>query len=836
VIASRTDGRLRAVLGPTNTGKTHLAIERLCGHSSGAIGFPLRLLAREVYDRVRAIKGDSQVALITGEERIEPAQARYFLCTAEAMPRDGGGLAFVALDEAQLAADRERGHIFTDRLLHARGREETMLLGAATLQPVVKALLKGVEIEQRPRFSTLRHAGARKLSRLPPRSAVVAFSVEQVYAVAEMLRRFRGGAAVVMGALSPETRNRQVELYQSGEVDYIVATDAIGMGLNLDVSHVAFASLTKFDGVRQRRLTPAEMAQIAGRAGRHQQDGTFGTLAGGRRDEAIELTADEVFAIEEHRFAPLTRLFWREAEPRCDSLATLLADLEAKPEVEQLAPAPEAIDLAVLKRLAEDRALADGVTTPGLVRRFWEACQLPDFRQQGPELHARFVARLWQDLREGHLGADYVAGRIAELDRTEGDLDTLQGRIAAIRSWAYICQRPDWVLARDEMAARARAAEARLSDALHQRLTERFVNRRTAVLMRTMGKDPGLMRVALDAAGRVTVEDQAIGHLEGFRFVVDADASGEDRRLMLAAAEKHLPQLLALKAQALVRDELGELAIEDGEVRREGRPVARLERGKSSARPRLALAKDLGPLEPAHKARLAEGLALWLESELAPLEPLRALEEAALDPQAGSEVRALLLTLADSNGTIAREAAGLAHVPKDKRPLLRRLGVTIGALDVFMPALLKPAPRRLLRAIGADRRPLRPGMEAVIPGSRYLPAGYRRAGGQGIRVDMAEKLFRAAHDARAAAGGRGFRLDPALATSMGLLPENFRLLMRDAGFRPGPATSLPEGMLGPPAPVQWHWRAPRKDRLPPPSAPLGPAEGNAFAALAGLVR
>jgi ATP-dependent RNA helicase SUPV3L1/SUV3 len=836
VTASRTESRLRAVLGPTNTGKTHLAIERLCGHSSGAIGFPLRLLAREVYDRVRAIKGDSMVALITGEERIEPPDARYFLCTAEAMPRDGGGLAFVALDEAQLAADRERGHIFTDRLLHARGREETMLLGAATLKPVIRTLLEGIEIEERPRFSTLTHAGARKLSRLPPRSAVVAFSVEQVYAVAEMLRRFRGGAAVVMGGLSPETRNRQVQLFQSGEVDYIVATDAIGMGLNLDVTHVAFASLSKFDGVRQRRLTPAEMAQIAGRAGRHQQDGTFGTLAGDKRDDASEFTADEVFAIEEHRFAPLTRLFWREAEPRFDSVATLLGDLETRPAMAQLALAPEAIDLAVLKRLADDPAVADGVKTPGQVRRFWEACQLPDFRQQGADMHARFVGRLWQDLRDGHLGADYVAARISELGRTEGDIDTLQGRIAAIRSWAYICQRPDWVLARDEMAARARAAEARLSDALHQRLTERFVNRRTAVLMRTMGKDAGLLRVTLDEAGRVMVEDQPIGHLEGFRFVVDADASVEDRKLLLAAAEKHLPQLLALKAQTLVRDELGELTIEHGEVRREGKTVARLERGRSPARPRLVLAKELGPLDPAHKARLSEALELWLEGALAPLAPLRALEEAARDPAAGSEVRALLLTLADGHGAIAREAAGLAHVPKDKRPLLRQLGVTIGTLDVYVTALLKRAPRRLLHAIGADRRALREGMEAVIAGSRVLPAGYRRAGGQAIRVDMAEKLFCAAHEQRARGSGRGFAVDTALATSMGLLPDNFRHLMREAGFRANEPRALPEGAFGPPAPARWSWRPPRKDR--PAAAPdqPRPAEGSAFAALAGLVR
>ena len=831
--ASRSDSRLRAVLGPTNTGKTHLAIERLCGHSSGAIGFPLRLLAREVYDRVRAIKGDKQVALITGEERIEPPEARYFLCTAEAMPRDGGGLAFVALDEAQLSADRERGHIFTDRLLHARGREETMLLGSATLAPMVKALLPRCSVEERPRFSTLTHAGARKLSRLPPRSAVVAFSVEQVYAVAEMLRRFRGGAAVVMGGLSPETRNRQVQLFQSGEVDYIVATDAIGMGLNLDVTHVAFASLSKFDGVRQRRLTPAEMAQIAGRAGRHQQDGTFGTLSG-KETGGLEFTDDEVYAIEQHRFAPLTRLFWREAEPRFDDIGTLLADLEARPDEPELALAPEAIDLAVLKRLAEDPAIAGGVTTSGLVRRFWEVCRLPDFRQQGPDTHARFVARLWRDLREGHLGADYVAARVAELGRTEGDIDTLQGRIAAIRSWAYICQRPDWVLARDEMGARARDAERRLSDALHQRLTERFVNRRTAVLIKTVGKDPGLLRVALDEGGRVLVEDQPIGHLEGFRFVVDAEASHADRKLMLAAADKHLPQLLAIKAQALVHDELGDLTIEQGEVRREGRAIARLEHGKSPSRPRLVLGKELGVLDPAHKARLTEALALWLEGELAPLAPLRAIEHAALSPEGGSEVRALLLALAGGHGAIAREEAGLAHVAKEKRPLLRRLGVTIGTLDVFVPALLKPAPRRLLQAIGADPRPLREGMEAVVEGGQRLPAGYRRAGGQAIRVDMAEKLFRAAHEQRVTASGRGFRVDMALATSMGLTPDNFRLLMRDAGFRPGQSRALSEAAFGPPAPVWWSWRAPRKDRLPDTRG-AGPALEGAFAALAGLV-
>ncbi|WP_234421314.1 helicase-related protein [Erythrobacter sp. EC-HK427] len=792
----------------------------MCGHSSGVIGFPLRLLAREVYDKVCRIKGEATCALITGEERIEPPHARYFLCTAEAMPRNGGGQAFVALDEAQLGADRERGHIFTDRLLHARGREETMLLGSATLEPIVRAMLPGASIEQRPRFSTLSHAGAAKLSRLPPRSAIVAFSVEQVYQVAELLRRFRGGAAVVMGALSPQTRNRQVELFQSGEVDYIVATDAIGMGLNLDVRHVAFASLSKFDGVRQRRLTPAEMAQIAGRAGRHQTDGSFGVLSGGggRGSAPLEFSEEEIYAIENHRFAPLTRLYWRNPEPRFDSLARLIDDLAMRPEREQLAAAPEAIDLAVLKRLAEQHDVSDSVTTPALVRRFWEACQLPDFRQLGPEAHSRFVARLWADLRHGHIGADYVAARVSELGNTSGDIDTLQGRLSAIRSWAYICQRPDWVLARDEMAARARAAEAKLSDALHGKLTERFVNRRTAVLMRGMGKDAGLLRVNLEDDGRVTVEGQAIGHLEGFRFVVDPDAGQEDRKLMLAAAEKHMAALLAQKAEQLVTSELGALEIAEGAIRRDGQPVAMLEKGKTAASPRIVMTKELRPLDPVNAKRLGEALQVWLDGQLAPLAPLKALEEGAQDPDAGSEVRALLLTLIDRNGTVRREDAGLKHVAKEQRPLLRKLGVVIGSTDVYLPALLKPAPRKLLKALGADPRELHDSMAPVIEGAKHLPAGYRRAGKQAIRIDMAEKLFRAAHEQRAkagkVAGGKGFPVDIALATSMGLSLENFRSLMKDAGFRQGQEVTLPDGQYGPPPPVPWSWRPPRKDTAP----------------------
>lgn len=844
-----SDSTIKAVLGPTNTGKTHLAIERMCGHSSGVMGFPLRLLAREVYDRVVAIKGEKQVALITGEERIEPPEARYFCCTAEAMPRTGGfaggDAAFVALDEAQIGADRERGHIFTDRLLHARGREETMLLGAATLEPMVKALVPQAEIVRRPRFSTLSHAGACKLSRVPPRSAIVAFSVEQVYVVAEMLRRFRGGSAVVMGALSPQTRNRQVELFQSGEVDYIVATDAIGMGLNLEIEHVAFASLAKFDGVRRRRLTPAEMAQIAGRAGRHQRDGTFGVLSGGAGGEAPEFTEEEIYAIEEHRFAPLTKLFWRDAEPRFESILTLIGDLEAPPTDPVLALAPEAIDLAVLKRLAQEPFAAD-IAGPAQVRRFWEACSLPDFRQSGPEMHARFVARLWQDLRRDYLGADYVAARIAELDNVQGDIDTLQGRIAAIRSWAYISQRPDWVLAREEMASRARGVEAKLSDALHQRLTERFVNRRTAILMKSLGKDAGLLPVRLSREGEVLVENEPIGRLEGFRFMVDHQANHADRKMLLAAGEKALPQLLADWAGQLAAGQLGELRLEQGRVLWKGQELAEVVAGSSPTAPRLAASKELAKVPEAARKSLLEAIGQWLAGQLAPLAPLAAIEAATRDAATGSEARALLLKLVDGQGYIARDKAGLEHLPKELRPVLRKLGVQFGALDIYAPALLKPAPRVLLHALGRDRRPLHAAMQPVIATARRLPSGYRSAGDQAIRIDIADKLIRAAHEARVRQleqrRGRGkFHLDTALAISTGLTERSFERLLGAAGFRLQRARALREGAFGPPQPDSWIWRpshrghAPnRRDKRGQQARPVA-RPGNAFAALADLV-
>ncbi|MFZ1742466.1 MAG: helicase, partial [Pontixanthobacter sp.] len=609
-----------------------------------------------------------------------------------------------------------------------------------------------------------------------------------------------------------------------------------------------FASVTKFDGVKQRRLTPAEIAQIAGRAGRHQTDGTFGTLsgagtsgAGARGIEVAEFSDEEIYAVEEHRFAPLTKLFWRDSDPRFDSIGTLIGDLERIPFEPELQVMPETIDLAVLKRLA-DEDLARDVKGSGQVRRFWDVCSLPDFRQQGAETHSRFCARLWQDLRGGYIGADFVAARIAELDNMQGDIHAIQGRIAAIRSWAYICQRPDWVLARDEMASRARAVEAKLSDALHGRLTERFVNRRTAILMKSLGQDPALLPVTLADDGVLSVEDEPIGKVEGFRFIVDPLANHADRKMLLAAAERALPRILGSQARRLAGDavanaesgQTADLSIGRGAIWWDKQKIALLDIGVGVVCSKIALSRDLDILHDTDRSALESALGSWLEQQLLPIAPLAKMEAATRDKDAGSQARALLLTLIAGHGFITREKAGLEHLPKEVRPFLRRLGVTFGALDIFAAALLKPAPRRILHALGADRRPLQEAMLPVIDGAGKLPSGYRPAGKQAVRIDLAEKLLRAAHEAKARSGQKRFVIDSSLAISTGLTFDSFTRLLGAAGFRLHPARALKENMAGPPAPGFWQWRpAPRK---PDPRTPAPPREGNVFSALADLVR
>jgi len=583
--------QLKAVLGPTNTGKTHYAIERMLGHASGMIGLPLRLLAREVYDKVVAQKGEAAAALITGEERIWPATARYFICTVEAMPLNQQ-VEFLAIDEVQLAEDADRGHIFTDRLLHARGTGETLLLGAETMRPMLSALDLDAESEPRERFSDLHYAGPIKVTKLPKRSAIVAFSSEQVYAIAELLRRQKGGAAVIMGALSPRTRNAQVELYQSGEVDYLVATDAIGMGLNLDVDHIAFAASTKFDGRRHRHLRPSEMAQIAGRAGRFRSEGTFGETG-----ECKPFDEDLVRRIENHTFEPVTRLEWRNSALNFASLKALMASL-AKPSGNAvLRQNPNALDEWTLRRIALEPDIAANTKGQARVRRLWDVCRLPDFRKAGHEGHFRLVQSLTEHLADpdARLSDEAMSNRMERLSRAEGDIPALQEKLAAIRTWTYAAYRDDWlenpVLWRDK----ARQIEDSLSDALHEALTERFVDRRTTALLAGLEKDHALM-TELTPDGEIKVEGHVVGRLKGLTFEAETTARTLEGKAVRNAAESALMPILTQRlGQISAADDDAFALNADGHIVFDGHPVGQMAKGADWLAP---LVEMIGACKP----------------------------------------------------------------------------------------------------------------------------------------------------------------------------------------------------------------------------------------------
>jgi ATP-dependent RNA helicase SUPV3L1/SUV3 len=704
---------------------------------------------------------------------------------------------------------------------------------------MVRALLPKAEIIGRPRFSTLSYAGASKLSRLPPRSAIVAFSAEQVYAAAEMLRRMRGGAAVVMGALSPRTRNAQVAMYQAGEVDYLVATDAIGMGLNMDVTHVAFGGLSKFDGHRRRRLTPAEMAQIAGRAGRHQRDGTFGSLTF-EGEHMAEFRPEEIEAIEEHRFTPLDHLYWREGEPDFRSLDGLIRSLERRPDRAGLRAAPEAVDLAVLKRLAEDPEVRARAVGQDRVRRLWAACGLPDFRKTGADHHARLVARIYAHLTEGagRIPQGWYAEQVARLDNIQGDIDTLADRIAGVRTWAYIAHRVDWLAEPAAMAERTREVEERLSDALHERLTQRFVDRRTSVLLRDIGrKGAGEFPVLVDEQGEVTVGSFPIGRMEGFSFEVDPTARHADRKMLLATAERRLGGEYEKRAGALVADtdDHFSLRTEAGKpvaLLWRGHEVARLGPGKNLLSPRVLLDRRIESVSERGREAVIERLKNWVRGQVErSLEPLRRAGMAAQDPASTPAVRAVLAMLVDEGGIIARSevAKPLAALDREQRRQVSKLKVRIGALDLFMPDVLKPEAMRWRTALraaaaGASMPELPPAASVVLPTPdherRALLArlGFRAVGPQMLRVDLVERLARHAHESRA--GKQESAVDRTLATSLGLQPQAIARLMKDIGFRQASAEA------------EWKYKG-RGHR--PPERPNAPS-GHAFAALAGLRR
>jgi len=775
--------RILAVLGPTNTGKTHLAIERMLGHASGMIGFPLRLLARENYDRVARIKGARAVALITGEEKIVPPNPAYFVCTVESMPLDRP-VDFLAIDEIQLCGDPERGHVFTQRLLHARGRHETMFLGADTIKPLLRRLVPEAEFISRPRFSTLRYVGPKKVTRLPPRSAVVAFAVADVFALAEVMRRQRGGTAVVLGALSPRARNAQVGMFQAGDVDYLVATDAIGMGLNMDLDHVAFARLSKFDGKTPRRLSAAEIAQIAGRAGRHMSDGTFGTTG-----ELGPIEPEVVEAVENHRFDPLTRIFWRNARLDFASPAALLKSIEERPRKPGLIAAREADDHMALRSLAKQTDIAALARHPAAVRLLWEVCQIPDFRKVMSDTHARLLGQIYRHLAGpgARLPTDWVARQVERLDRADGDIDTLMARIAHIRTWTYIAHRVDWLADAGQWQERARAIEDKLSDALHDRITQRFVDRRSAFLVKQLASDRDLL-ASVSHAGEVKVEGHYVGRLDGFRFVPDASAAGAETKTLLAAANRVLRGEIASRAKRLAEAPDSEFVLEQGgAVTWRGGTVGKLLPGDTALAPRVeALPGDFleGDLREGVRRRLAAFLRDHLRRGLAPL-------HRALDAELGGAARGLVFRLSEALGSLpAAEVAGQrAALDAADRKALAKLGLRFGTETVYLDGLLKPRAAALKALLWSVWRgapvPTVPGSVAEardldISEAAYAVMGYRVLGPRILRVDRVERLAAAV---RRLARQGPFGATPALAAQAGCAADELALVLPALGYR-----------------------------------------------------
>ena len=792
--------RVKAILGPTNTGKTHLAMTRLLAHASGMIGFPLRLLARENYDRMVAAKGEKNVALITGEEKIIPPGARWFSCTAEAMPLDRP-CEFLAVDEIQLCADPDRGHVFTDRLLHARGLVETMFLGAETIRPLLTHLVQDAEIETRPRLSQLSYAGPAKLVRLPPRSAIVAFSAADVYAIAEMIRRRRGGCAVVMGRLSPRTRNAQVALYQDKEVDFLVATDAIGMGLNMDVNHVAFAGLQKFDGHRPRRLTAAEVAQIAGRAGRGMRDGTFGTTG-----TCPDLPADLVEAVEAHSFDPIESLVWRNTKLDFSSIDALLESLTAPAPRPGLVRGHAVSDLETLAALSRDQEVRGLATTRHRLRLLWEACQIPDFRKITDDSHVRLCARIFGHLARGQsLPEDWLESQFAALSRAEGDIDTLMARLSGVRVWSYIAARGDWVRDTATWQARAREVEDKISDALHERLTARFVDRRAAHLMRRLeaAEEGHDLLSAVTAQGEVVVEGHPVGHVAGFAFLPDPLLDGAEKKLLQRAARRALREEMPRRVSILEKAPDSEFTLTpEHAIQWQGTAVARLKPGSTLTRPSVDVL-DSEFLDGPQRERVRQRLAFFIDTavvrDLAPL--FKAVEAGSND----AALRGPLHRLLEAGGVVPGPTD--TAVPPALRQKLKSVGVRAGRFALFVPDMLKPKAALMRARLWAVQRKV-PLPDLPAPGLVSVPRagedsdgvlgslGWLPAGPVFLRLDIAEKV---AAELAWMTRARPAALPPQLGASLGLRPDMLPPVLRALGLRLIPAASMAEDQFGPPS-------------------------------------
>ena len=677
--------KLNAVLGPTNTGKTFLAIETMLSFDSGMIGFPLRLLAREVYDKIIKKIDSQKVALITGEEKIIPPDAKYFLCTVESMPIDKN-LDFVAIDEIQMCADHERGHIFTDRLLNLRGEKLTMFMGSNTVKNIIAKLDEDTQFINRERLSKLSYTGHKKISRIDRKSVIIAFSTEEVYAIAELIRRQKGGAAIVMGSLSPKTRNSQVELYQSGDVDFLVATDAIGMGINMDLDSVYFSNLKKFDGKKLRRLNISEIGQIAGRAGRYLNDGNFGITG-----ECGEFTAEDIDLIENHKFGELNTLFWRNSNLNFNNAASLIKSLNERPSKSWLRKINECEDEKILKYFLRDLNAHKISNNEKDLSLLWECCQIPDFVKKTYGNHLEVISKVFGFLnsKEGKVKSSYMQQQLSNLDKIDGNIDSISNRIANVRTWSYVSNKKNWVENQNYWVEKTKLLEDKLSDRLHEELTKSFIDKRASVLARGLKQDMDF-KTEIMQDDKVIIDEQFIGNLKGLKFEMDlkTGALETDIKSLKKAARQTVGPELQKRIQTIIDTGLIEIR-DDFKIYWKNFPIAKLEAGKDYLNPEIFLIVD-DILENNDKQKLSEFIEKWIKDKIKLV--LKSLVDLKNLKESNSSIKALAYQLYENNGVIKREGVAdyLKNLGQDERKVLRDLGVKFGRYHVFLFRLLKP--------------------------------------------------------------------------------------------------------------------------------------------------
>jgi len=781
--------KITAVLGPTNTGKTYLAIETMLSFDSGMIGFPLRLLAREVYDKIIKKISLDKVALITGEEKIIPANAKYFLCTVESMPVNKH-LDFVGIDEIQMCADHERGHIFTDRLLNLRGEKLTMFMGSSTIKNIINKLDEDTEFINRERLSKLSYVGHKKISRINRKTAIIAFSTEEVYAIAELVRRQKGGAAIVMGSLSPKTRNAQVELYQSGDVDFLVATDAIGMGINMDLENVYFSNLKKFDGKKQRRLNMSEIGQIAGRAGRYLNDGNFGITG-----DCKEIAAEEVELLEGHKFEEIRMLFWRNSNLNFNNALSLIKSLEEKPNTHWLRKIHECGDEKVLRYFLKDLKRFNIENNKETLELLWECCQIPDFVKKTYGNHIEVVGKVFGFLnsKEGRITNDFMRLQLMKLDKLEGNVDSLSNRIANVRTWSYVSNKINWVENQGYWIEKTKLLEDRLSDRLHEELTKTFIDKRASVLARGLKQDIEFKTEIMED-NKVIIDDQFIGSLKGLKFEMDlkVGALETDIKSLKKAARQTVGPELQKRIGSIIETGLIEIK-DDFKIYWKDFPIAKLTAGKDYLNPDLLLIVD-DILENNDKQKLSDFLEKWIKEKINYI--LKSLIDLRNLKESNSSIKALAYQLYENNGVIKREIVSdyLKKLGQDERKILRDMGVKFGRYHVFLFRLLKPEAVSLRTLLWKnfnqkyfDLTPPTFGLNFLedkdIKNKNFmLLCGFENFDNYYVRIDILERLFVQIINSNNDKD-KDIKLVPEMLNLLGCSKDNFKNLIKKMNYK-----------------------------------------------------